>query len=105
MPNRIPSYRPPGPRVDALRPNSAARGYDRRWRKYRRWFLSKNPLCVECVKEGRPTLAVHVDHVEPVEGGQADPLFWEETNHQGLCQSHHSRKTAREKGSRGRPAT
>ena len=29
----------------------------------------------------------------PVENGQADPLFWVESNHQALCRNCHSYKT------------
>jgi len=41
------------------------------------------------------TLATQVDHIQPVLG-PSDPLFWEHTNHQPLCHSHHSQKTRAE---------
>jgi 5-methylcytosine-specific restriction protein A len=101
MADKIPTYRPPGlPRApaEASRGNSAQRGYDRRWRNYRTVFLAANPWCVECLKEGRTVRAQHVDHKTPVKSGQDDPGFWAENNHQALCASCHSAKTAREKG-------
>ena len=85
---------------EARRGTSAERGYgNTRWRKYRKWFLSQreNALCVDCMKEGRAVPATDVDHIVPVDGPD-DPLFWEQTNHQGLCHSHHSSKTAKERG-------
>jgi 5-methylcytosine-specific restriction protein A len=58
------------------------------WRKYRKAFLSRNPLCVEC---GR--VAEVVDHITPVRlGGD----FWDERNHQPLCHRCHNSKSGRE---------
>ena len=68
---------------------------------YRESYLRNNPLCAHCDKEGRLTLATQVDHIQPVSGPD-DPLFWEPTNHQPLCQSHHSQKTRAEIAT-GRP--
>ena len=76
------------------------RGYDYRWQKYRKQFLIDNPLCVKCLEEGKSVPATNVDHIEPVSGPD-DPLFWDEDNHQALCHSCHSRKTAREDGGYG----
>jgi 5-methylcytosine-specific restriction protein A len=53
-----------------------------------------------CEAQGRVTASEHVDHIKPV-SGPGDPLFWEPTNHQALCQSCHSIKTAREDGAFG----
>lgn len=78
---------------DQERPSPSKRGYGDRWRKYRVWFLKQHPLCAcGC---GRP--ATDVDHIQPVDGPD-DPLFWDESNHQGLTHACHSSKTAREKG-------
>lgn len=70
------------------------RGYDGRWRKYRDSFLSKNPFCVECSKEGEYVVATVVDHIIPHKGDKE--LFWQGSNHQQLCKRHHDIKTARE---------
>ena len=63
-------------KVDDRLPSSQ-RGYDHRWRKYRAEYLKHNPI----------------DHIKPVENGQADPLFWRVDNHQALCRDCHSYKT------------
>jgi len=82
------------------RPTAARRGYNYRWQKYRAIFLAAHPLCVKCLKENRSTPAQHVDHIQPVTGPD-DPLFWEESNHQALCASCHTRKTFLEDGKPG----
>ena len=72
--------------------NSAERGYDRRWRKYRLHFLRVNPLCVICQAAGRVTPATVVDHIIPHRG--VSSLFWDYDNHQALCVACHVKKTA-----------
>lgn len=74
-------------------------GYNYRWRKFRASWLRKNPLCVRCQADGKVTEATVVDHVIPHRGDQA--LFWKAGNHQSLCASCHSRKTALEDGGIG----
>ena len=83
-------------RYDRRRGSSTARGYDRRWRTYRRSYLQGHPLCVRCQSVGMVSVATEVDHIKPVVDGQDDPGFWVESNHQGLCKSCHSRKTMKE---------
>ena len=56
-------------------------------------YLKHNPLCVRCLEIGRYTPATVIDHIKPVENGQADPLFWRVDNHQALCRDCHSYKT------------
>lgn len=64
-----------------------------RWRDFRAWFLMRNPLCVECKKEGRIVTANQLDHIKP---RKTHPeLAFEETNCQGLCRRHHGQKTRR----------
>jgi len=58
------------------------------WRKYRKSFLSRNPLCVEC---GR--VAEVVDHITSVRLGGS---FWLPSNHQSLCHQCHNSKSGRE---------
>lgn len=74
-------------------PNSNAR-YGRRWREIRQRFVSENPLCEECAKEGRLTPAEEVHHIIPMShGGTHD---W--NNLMALCKSCHSRITAKDGG-------
>ena len=72
---------------------SSRRGYDQRWQKARKRFLSAHPLCAECQRQNPPRYvkATVVDHVVPHRG---DPvLFWDEGNWQPLCKPCHDRKT------------
>lgn len=78
---------------DRMRGTAAERGYDGRWREARANFLTLNPLCKECLKEGRAEPATRVDHIIPHRGDKR--LFWDRSNWQGLCETHHNRKTAR----------
>lgn len=72
------------------------------WRKpggTREAYLNENPVCVKCREQGRLTPATNVDHVRP---HNEDPeLFWDWGNYQALCQSCHSKKTAKEDGGFG----
>ena len=61
--------------------------YNYRWQRYRLQFLKSNPLCVECDKLGKLTLATVVDHIQKHEGDTT--LFWDESNHQALCKHCH----------------
>jgi len=65
-------------------------------------YLQRFPLCAECARKGIVQGAEHVDHIKPVDGPD-DPGFWDAQNHQALCISCHSRKTATEDGGFGRP--
>jgi len=102
MPHKPPSHRPPGYRSEAQRkkehdyhrPSAAARGYDGKWAKARRGWLLKHPFCSKCEAEGKAEPATEVDHIKPHKGDRA--LFWDSSNWQGLCKSHHSSKTATE---------
>lgn len=87
------------------RGSAHARGYTRRWERYRKAWLAEHPICGDrastrstahsrCWKERRVVAARHVDHITPHEGDQE--LFWDSANHQSLCASCHSRKTIAE---------
>jgi 5-methylcytosine-specific restriction protein A len=80
--------------IDSLRPSAARRGYGHHWRLIRLAHLRRNPLCVECLTDGRSIAATDVDHVVARARGGTD----ESKNLQSLCHAHHSRKTAREDG-------
>lgn len=89
--------------TEATRPSACKRGYGRRWQRYSKDRLGRHPLCVDPYGRhaGRPVAAVATDHIVPV-NGEDDPLFYEPMNHQSLCQSCHSEKTAKEDGGFGR---
>ncbi|MCY8045756.1 HNH endonuclease [Bacillus haynesii] len=87
------------PAYDQYRESAARRGYDSKWRKARRGYLSKYPFCVSCMKEGRRVPATVVDHIKPHKGDKK--LFWDSSNWQPLCAPCHSRKTAKEDGGFG----
>ena len=69
------------------RPSARARGYTWRWEKARATYLRSKPLCVMCNRDRRVTLASVVDHIIPHKGDQT--LFWDTSNWQGLCKTHH----------------
>lgn len=73
------------------RPSSTQRGYNYRWRKVRKAYLQKHPLCVRCLAEGRFRMATVVDHVIPHRGDET--LMWDESNFQALCKACHDKKT------------
>ena len=82
-------------RYDNSRGTAASRGYDSRWSRYSKQYRINRPLCVMCEKQGKLTLAECVDHIEPVDGPD-DPMFWVESNHQGLCNTCHNLKSEAE---------
>lgn len=104
MPTRPPIYRPPGHRterqrkadIDKGRGTAAERGYDAAWRKLRAEFIAANPLCVDCLDQGRVTPTEEVDHVVSIRQRPDLRLVW--SNLRALCRTHHSGRTAREQG-------
>ena len=77
------------------RPSAAARMYGRRWRRQRKFYLAKHPLCAECLARGLTTAATRVDHVEPHRGDRKK--FKDRENWQSLCESCHNRKSVKER--------
>mgnify|MGYP001625440363 FL=1 len=76
---------------DRLRGSAAERGYDAKWRRARKRFLQRHPLCANCLSQGVLTPATVVDHIVPHRGDHR--LFWDEQNWQPLCKACHDRKT------------
>ncbi len=86
------------PRVAWLKqPNAAKRVTGRRLQTMRDRLFSDHPLCVECERLGRVTLATQRDHITPLAEGGTD----DDSNVQGLCRPCHEAKTQRE-SARGR---
>ncbi len=82
--------------------STSERGYGGRWQKARIAYLRLNPLCVLCQARGEVTLAQVVDHKTPHRGDPA--LFWDSSNWQALCATHHNvDKAMLEKSGRIKP--
>ncbi|MFK7238635.1 HNH endonuclease [Acinetobacter baumannii] len=79
---------------DRDRGTAHQRGYDAEWKKHRDQFLLEHPLCVECRRKGYVMPATVVDHIIPHKGDK--DLFWNKSNWQPLCETHHNIKTASE---------
>lgn len=79
---------------DRDRGTAHQRGYDAEWKKHRDQFLLEHPLCVECRRKGYVMPATVVDHIVPHKGDK--DLFWNKSNWQPLCETHHNIKTASE---------
>jgi 5-methylcytosine-specific restriction protein A len=85
---------------DDRRGSAASRGYGARWQKARAVFLSHNPLCAECERQGVLMPATVVDHIKPHRGDQEQ--FWDASNWGPLCKRCHDIKTVKEDGGFGR---
>ena len=66
-----------------------------RWQKLRNYKKKRNPLCEECLRQGRLTPATLVDHIIPIEEG--GPAFDLE-NLQSLCSACHNKKHSEGRG-------
>lgn len=80
-------------RYEQRHPERRHRLYGATWRAARAAYLAQHPLCAECAKDGRTTIAVDLDHIQPHRGDRG--LFWDSSNWQGLCRPCHTRKTRR----------
>lgn len=67
------------------------------WQRLRAFHLSKNPLCVECKRQGLLTPADVVDHIVPLTLENYGKKGLDPTNLQSLCYAHHKLKTNRER--------
>ena len=86
---------PRGPWLTSTgKPTKRIRG--RALQKLRADLFRRNPLCAECEKAGRITLATIRDHITPLAEQGAD----DRSNEQGLCEACHDIKS-REEDKRG----
>ncbi|MCB0190629.1 MAG: HNH endonuclease [Anaerolineae bacterium] len=74
--------------VGSTRPSASGRGYGRRWQRLRLMVLRRDPICRV---DGCDKASTDVDHIVPRRDGGPDTM----ENLQGLCHSHHSKKTGR----------
>ena len=72
------------------RGSSTQQGYGSRWRRIRKMQLSSYPLCAECLRHGRTTVATEVHHRD------GNPSNNQSNNLESLCKECHSRITAKE---------
>lgn len=82
--------------IDAARPSSHARGYDRAWAKLRARYLQQHPLCAACSEHGKATPATVVHHLTRISHQRHQRL--NPANLQALCTTCHNRITATEDG-------
>lgn len=68
-----------------------------RWKKFRKWYLSNNPMCETCLTNNKFVPAQMVDHIIELKDG-GNPL--DQKNTQALCWSCHAKKTARVRSGR-----
>lgn len=61
--------------------------YGRRWRTIRDLYISKHPLCEDCLDAGRFVPADEVHHIVPIDQGGTHA----EDNLRSLCQSCHTK--------------
>lgn len=64
----------------------------RRLQAMREALFMRDPLCAECTRLGRVSLATQRDHIVPLAEGGAD----DHTNEQGLCDDCHREKSLSE---------
>lgn len=76
-----------------VRDRETKRRYGRAWKRIRDRYISLHPLCEECLKEGRSTLATEVHHRIPLGDGGTN----EEKNLEAVCKACHSRIHAKDK--------
>lgn len=83
------------------RPTHAKRGYDRAWQRLRDEVIKQQPLCSQCLEQGKTTLTKIIDHITPWQSGATEQereyLRLEPLNLQPLCQAHHNAKTNAER--------
>ena len=93
MPSRPPKLKPTPARKPWARTTPSPRLRGRAGIADRRRILAEQPLCRECLKVGRVTASVIVDHIMPLSEGGSD----ERINKQGLCEEHHDAKSKAER--------
>lgn len=78
--------------ADERRGSARERGYDRTWEEFRAWYISRHPLCLDCMARDILTAATDVHHIHKLRDGGAR---LDESNCMALCHACHSTRTAR----------
>ena len=73
---------------DKQRGTTAQRGYDSRWNRVRALYIKRNPICENCINEGRTNKAEEVHHIIPIKQGGAKYSF---DNLMSLCRTCHNK--------------
>ena len=77
---------------DRDRGTRSERGYDALWQRFRRFVLSRHPLCADCRERSLIIAATEVHHIEKVR--DRPDLRLDPTNVRALCKPCHSARTA-----------
>jgi len=71
---------------------------DKRWKRLRQWQITHNPLCYDCMFEGRSTPATQVHHLIPFGTGETMEdkfrLLLNPDNLVSLCDACHDKRHA-----------
>ncbi len=98
MPYKTPTARElQGPRKPWAKTKEVKRMTGRRLQKERERLFREQPLCEQCLRDGRYSIATIRDHIIPLAEGGLDLG----ENVQALCHECHDKKTAQE-AARGR---
>ncbi len=81
------------PVADQQRGTANERGYDADWQRFRKWFISRHPLCADCEERGTVEAAREVHHVKKL--AEFPALRLVESNCRGLCTPCHTIRTRR----------
>lgn len=87
-------------KYDLERGNSGERGYDAVWQKVREMKASQDPLCEECLKNGRIVPLDKVHHIKPIETHPELRLVME--NLRSLCITHHEQTHSQDRFGRNK---
>jgi len=80
-------------RAPDTRESSSKRGYNYAWQKFRKWFLSKHPLCLDCLDRGIYMPAVDIHHLTKLRADKSKK--YDESNLRPLCGDCHKARTAK----------
>lgn len=97
MPSQPPRFRGAASARKAWAPTANLKATPRKrgraGQRDRAQVLAEEPLCRQCLKEGRTSATQKVDHITPLAWGGSD----DRSNKQGLCDPCHDKKSATER--------